>query len=107
MDERLLCELLACWFVAYPSVESWCSNVCGLASALASAHGVECALYVGGLRGKDVRVRSPISETRRGGGILLFALLLAWRRLDPMSPAAAGAAIGRRMLRAFRRGPSA
>jgi hypothetical protein len=83
------------------------------------------------------------------GGILLFALLLAWRGLDPMSPAAtgaafgagaglgsallidlwcpvsylphllvghvlpiallaaAGAAIGRRMLRAFRRGPPA
>jgi len=28
------------------------------------------------------------------GGILLFALLLAWRRLDPMSPAATGAAFG-------------
>ena len=83
------------------------------------------------------------------GGILLFALLLAWRRLDPMSPtatgaafgagaglgsallidlwcpvsylphllvghvlpiaflAAAGAAVGRWMLRAFGRGPSA
>jgi hypothetical protein len=83
------------------------------------------------------------------GGILLSALLLAWRRLDPMSPmatgaafgagaglgsallidlwcpvsylphllvghvlpiavlAAAGAAVGRWMLRTFRRGPSA
>ena len=28
------------------------------------------------------------------GGILLFALLLAWRRLDPMSPMATGAAFG-------------
>ena len=28
------------------------------------------------------------------GGILLFALLLAWRRLDPMSPTATGAAFG-------------
>ena len=28
------------------------------------------------------------------GGILLFALLLAWRRVDPMSPAATGAAFG-------------
>ena len=28
------------------------------------------------------------------GGILLFALLVAWRRVDPMSPAATGAAFG-------------
>jgi hypothetical protein len=28
------------------------------------------------------------------GGILLFALLLAWRRVDPMSPRATGAAFG-------------
>jgi hypothetical protein len=28
------------------------------------------------------------------GGILLFALLLAWRRVDPMSPTATGAAFG-------------
>src|SRR4029079_7102524 len=28
------------------------------------------------------------------GGILLFALLIAWRRLDPMSPTATGAAFG-------------
>jgi hypothetical protein len=28
------------------------------------------------------------------GGILLFALLLAWRRVDPMSPVATGAAFG-------------
>jgi hypothetical protein len=28
------------------------------------------------------------------GGIILFALLMAWRRVDPMSPAATGAAFG-------------
>jgi hypothetical protein len=28
------------------------------------------------------------------GSIFLFALLLAWRRVDPMSPAATGAAFG-------------
>jgi hypothetical protein len=28
------------------------------------------------------------------GGILLFALLLGWRRVDPMSPRATGAAFG-------------
>ena len=28
------------------------------------------------------------------GGILLFALLMAWRHVDPMSPTATGAAFG-------------